>query len=122
MTRIRTAFIILVSVLVLCTFSSFKIHSEMKKFIGITEEIEYQIKLDNTDNALQLAENMIHEWDSTFRKLNPVIRYDELLSVYDSIVRLYPLIENECDDVLSETAGIKFSLQKIAENELPRIF
>lgn len=122
MTRIKSAIAILILIMILCTFSSLKINSEMKKFIEMTEDIEYQIENNNTENAVKLAENMTAEWEKTFKRLNPLIRYDKLICIHSAVIRLQPLIENDSDEILAETAGIKSSLDKIRENEIPRLF
>ncbi len=122
MTRIKSAFVILVLIMILCVFSSFKINAEMKKFIDMTENIEYQLENDNTENAVKLAEDMACEWEKTFKMLNPLIRYDVLTCIHSAVIRLKPLIENDSDEILAETADIKSSLDKIRENEIPKIF
>jgi hypothetical protein len=108
--------------MILCVFSSFKINAEMKKFIDMTEDIEYQLENDNTENAVKLAEDMACEWEKTFKMLNPLIRYDVLTCIHSAVIRLKPLIENDSDEILAETADIKSSLDKIRENEIPKIF
>lgn len=119
MTRIKTATVILIIILVLCLSSMFIIRNEIHKLQLMADDIILSVECQNKNSALENTDKIIYQWNKSFKILNPLVRGDKLITIQTSVIRIRPLIENDSDEIEAEIQGIKSALMFISENEVP---
>ena len=82
-----------------------------------------QTLADNGDKqgALTSAEELEKQWEDYQDMASIFVRNDKISGVQTSMIRLYPLIEKDSEEIDAEFANVISGLEWIVESEVPRV-
>ena len=119
MSRVVTAFSIIVAIIAYLVFAAFIIRNESSELISITDEIKDLNKINDAVNADAAAEKLTEQWYDFEKKMSIFIRDDKLNELSRSVSKVRPYITDANDELNAELENIDRQLWLIYRSELP---
>lgn len=119
MTRVRIAVCILAALILMSTGSVFIVRYSCERVIAVLGELRAAEVQGNTEQAQQLCGEAYDKWSDMQAVLMFCVSYDKLSEADNTLCRLSPMLDADCDEFRAELAAAETMLRHIAEGETP---
>ena len=119
MSRVITAFIIIVAIMGYSAFAAWIIKGENEELASITVEIDEYNKNGDTANAGAAAERLTEKWSRFEKNMSVFVRDDKLSTLSTTVSKVPSYINDANDELDAELENIRRQLKLIYRSELP---
>ena len=121
MTRVRIAICILAALILLSAGSVYAVRRSCRHVMNTLDQISVAEAHGDIQEAEELCEIAEKRWEKMQYVLMFCVSYDKLIEAENSIRRLKPLLDAECDEFTAELALSQSMILSISDGETPYI-
>ena len=122
MNRCKASLIILIGLILLCIISIVTLKTQEQNYLAIIDELQEALETGTTEQALQVCEKLETNLENYHNITGIFVNGSELDEMKLIISSLQPMIATNHEDILLEIAKLRGLVQKIYEEELPKIW
>ncbi|MBO5226905.1 MAG: DUF4363 family protein [Ruminococcus sp.] len=119
MTRVRIALGILAALILLSVGSVVCVNRSCSHVQNTLEQLRHAKENGDLEEAKALCGEIERRWESFQGILKMCVSYEKLAETSNIIMRLEPLLEEDCDEFAAELAQAEYMLRNITESETP---
>ena len=121
MGRVKLCLATIIAVMGISVFGLWYLDVRTDRITELTERVMRLAKSGNRELALKEEERLYREWEDYQNAASIFVRNEKIADVQNSMARIRPMIENDCDELYAEFANVLSGLEWIVESEIPRI-
>ena len=121
MGRIKLCGITIIVVIIFGVTSLIYLAHRTNEIIDLARQTQALADKGCKDEALKSAKELEKQWEDYQNMASIFVRNDKISGVQTSMIRLYPLIEKDSEEIDAEFANVISGLEWIVESEVPRV-
>ena len=122
MTRVKTAAVLILAIMIYSVCSLFILDNENDKFKARLQEVQRVYESGDTEGALELSNALNEYWHKYEKRVTMLVHDDALTGINVSIAKITPFISNENEELIAERINVSFlSCENISESALSYI-
>ena len=119
MTRVKTAAVLILAIMIYSVCSLFILDNENDKFKARLQEVQRVYESGDTEGALELSNDLNEYWHKYEKRVTMLVHDDALTGINVSIAKITPFISNENEELIAEIQPIYHQIDQIYEEEFP---
>lgn len=119
MTRVKTAAVLILAIMIYSVCSLFLLDSENDRFKARLQEVQRVYESGDTEGALELSNALNEYWHKYEKRVTMLVHDDALAGINVSIAKITPFISNENEELIAEIQSIYHQIDQIYEEEFP---
>ena len=119
MNHVKIAFTILLLLIGMSTGCVYLVHRQCHQVLSVLGELELAAEAEDRENAAVLCDTALEIWEDSQSILLCMVSRDKLTAAEESLCRLRPLLDEDCDEFSAELAMVQAMILNIDEGEMP---
>jgi hypothetical protein len=122
MTRLKISLVVLALIVSFTIFCLINVNIKCNKMIDYIQEIKALCLEDNTEELNEKTEMLYEYWKSNSKRMNLIVKTEDLDEIDTTISRMYSMIDNDIDERFSEIEAMIAILNQLKFNETPTFY
>jgi hypothetical protein len=122
MTRLKISLVVLALIVSFTIFCLINVNIKCNKMIDYIQEIKTLCLEDNTEELNEKTEMLYEYWKSNSKRMNLIVKTENLDEIDTTISRMYSMIDNDIDERFSEIEAMIAILNQLKFNETPTFY
>jgi hypothetical protein len=122
MTRLKISLVVLALIVSFTIFCLINVNIKCNKMIDYIQEIKTLCLEDNTEELNEKTEMLYEYWKSNSKRMNLIVKTEDLDEIDTTISRMYSMIDNDIDERFSEIEAMIAILNQLKFNETPTFY
>ena len=121
MGRVRLCAVTVISVIIFTVLSLICLAGRTNEVIDLARKTQALADSGEKEKALESALELEKLWEDYQDIASVFVKNDKISGVQTSMIRIYPLIQADSEEIDAEFANVISGLEWIVESEIPRV-
>ena len=122
MRRVKLCSVILIIPIFLSAGSLWLISYNCNKLTSQIITVQELYEKGEIPSALDKADELNRSWNSYYKILSCLVKYDKLSGINSSIAKIRPYIENDSDELSAEFRSVLYQIKMLNNTEFPYLY